>query len=1169
MGKMEYTLKIILVLLILSSINLHGQSLVSNFPDLNHREDQYQIDMSTTSTRYTVAIDEALKYLQEKFEVNFSYLSDLKTMKAVPFRWLQEEDLEFSLDMIFKNSQFTYNKVGEGFYVIFLKDSGLKKPNKSNTIKSITNKRLQLDSRPSVNRIEYLPTNRTIYNFFAGQILDVSGRIIDVEGNPLIGVNVLVKGSDLGTATDFDGNFTLENVDNDAILVVSYIGYKTQEVPVDGNTTLEITLEEDSQTLDEVVVVGYGTQRRRSVTGSVASVPMEDLESKPIVGVDQAINGKVAGVQVNTVSGTPGGGPSIRIRGVSSIGAGSDPLYVIDGFPISNSPDQRSNPLNSIAPSQIVSIEILKDASATAIYGSRGANGVILITTKKGSMGLNVDFNSSIGLQNIRRRGMIPVLNATEFAQFMNDRISDNIRYNQNREPTVDDIPEMYRNPEQYGEGTNWVEEIYRTALMQNHNLNISGGNEKIRTMVSFGFLDQDGTLLETNYNRYNLRINVNANLTDRLSMGFNLAPSLENQKLAATDGDEGRAGPQASAYLVNPIAPLRNEDGSLTSMVSGPGLLAYVNPVLKLQEVDHTLKTGRALFNTFLNFEIIENLNFKSSFNIDWRTLKREQYEPTTVGQAFNVYPPDIAIASLNTSTALNWVNENTLNYNTQIGEDHNINALLGFSLQNETFESESFNAREFPDDEIRTFNAAPTITGSTNISEWSLVSGFARLIYDYRDKYLLTAAMRMDGSSKFGADNRWGSFPSISLGWRISNEGFLEGNSTLTNLMLRAGYGRTGNFSIGNYTHLGRVGTSSYVLNDVEVAGRSINNLGNPNLGWEEVDQVNIGLDASINDRHTFTLEYYRKITNNMLLSIETPYTSGFQSAQVNRGEVTNHGVEFSYNTTVIQKGDFTWDLGLNVSHNSNKVTRLASPIFAPVATAQHITEEGYPIGQFYGYNVLGIFDTQEEIDNAPLHPSAIPGSYRYEDVNGDGQIDPITDFTRIGDPYPDFTWGLNNSINLKSWDLNIAFTGSQGGQKIQNGYQDFHNLDGVFNVHTDALNRWRSPENPGDGLVPRAISRVIHRYNHSKWVENSSHIWIRNISIGYSMDENSARFLESGNRLRIYLNILNPWISNTNFQNPEEAYEVQNPLRPGGTRNLNYPISKVYSLGINVNL
>lgn len=1000
----------------------------------------------------------------------------------------------------------------------------------------------------------------------------VQGQVTDqATGETLPGVNITIKGTAIGTASDSEGAYSLNVPSLADTLVFSFIGFTPQTIPIDGRTEIDVALIPEALVGEELVVVGYGTQRREDVTGAVASVPMQDLKSNPVTGIDQAITGKIAGVQINTVSGVPGGGPTVRIRGVGSIGAGNDPLFVVDGFPIPNSPDQRSNPLNSIAPSQIESIQVLKDASATAIYGSRGANGVILITTKRGTPTTQIQVNSSASLQHVRKRGREEVLNAREFAQFMNDRISDNIRFNEGREPTEQDIPEMYRNPEQYGEGTNWSDEILQNdAMMQNHSFSVSGGNETVRSSVTLNLLDQQGTLLETNYRRYNLRANINANLSDRLNVGVSIAPSLEDQKLAPTDGDEGRAGAVGSTFLVNPIAPVRNPDGSLTSMVDGPGLLAYVNPVLKLKKVDHTLRTGRAMVNTFAEYELMEGLNVKSTFSVDWRNLKREQYEPTTVGRAFNIYPPDIAVGSYSTFQALNWLNENTVNYQTDLGLDHSINALIGFSLQKETAESGNFNARDFPDDEIRTFNAAPNISGSTNASEWSVVSTLARVNYDYKNKYLFTGTMRMDGSSRFGSENRWGSFPSFSVGWRISEEKFMDQLQQIDNLLLRVGYGKSGNFNIGNYTHLGLVRPSAYALNSQEVSGRSITNLGNPNLGWEEVDQLNIGLDLRmLEDRFSVSVDYYNKVTANMLLNIETPITSGFSNAQVNRGEVTNEGVELAINSMIMNTSSFSWNADFNISHNSNKVTSLDSRILSPASTAEHITEEGYPIGQFYGFKVIGFFEDQEEINNSPQQDGAIPGGYKFKDVNGDGRIDAVEDFTRIGNPYPDFTWGLTNTLNYKSFDFRILVTGSHGGETLQAAGEDFYNMDGVFNVHKEVINRWRSPDDPGDGKQPRAISTVIHRYMYSPWVEDNSNIWIRNITLGYTFNANQFGFLNSMGNLRVYMNVKNAWISNTNFQNPEAALNANNPLRPGHNRNVNYPISKIFTLGININL
>ncbi|MDZ7690869.1 MAG: SusC/RagA family TonB-linked outer membrane protein [Balneolaceae bacterium] len=777
----------------------------------------------------------------------------------------------------------------------------------------------------------------------------VSGTVTDASsGETLPGVNVLVKGTDTGTSTDAEGSYELTVPSLQDTLVFSFIGYQTTELPINGRTEIDIQLQPQAISGEELVVVGYGTQRRQDVTGSVASVPMENLDSQPVTGLDQAITGKVAGVQVNNYSGTPGAGPTIRIRGVGSIGAGNDPLYVVDGFPIPNSRSQQSNPLNSIAPSQIESIEVLKDASATAIYGSRGANGVILITTKSGTpAGTQIEINSSVGLQSVRERGMVEVLNAREWAQLVNDRTSDLIRWRENREPQPSDIPEMYRNPEQYGEGTDWPSLIHENALMHNQNITIRGGNEAIRSMVSVNFLDQEGTLLETGYKRYNFRVNVNATLSDRLNVGLRLAPSLEKQELGDTDGY--RTGDYAVAYLVNPIADLRDENGNLNPMVDGDGMLAFPNPVLQAKQVNQTLRRGRAIGNAFLEYELIDGLEFNSTINFDWSDSRTEYYKPTTLG-AYRTYPPTEAVGYVYSSNSINWLSENTLNYNADFGRNHSVDAILGFSVQQETTEFTNVEGRGFADDEIRTLGAAPTQSGATNTTEWGLVSTLARVNYDYQDKYLVTATIRRDGSSRFGSENRWGTFPSFSLGWRLSDEEFLSDVNTIDNLMIRAGYGRSGNFNIGNYAHLGVVESTDYALNSQQAAGRSITNMGNPNLGWEEVEQLNVGLDVSLMaNRLNVTVDYYNKVSSNMLLNVETPITSGFSNALVNRGEVTNKGIELAIQSTVLSNTDFNWDLNFNIDHNANTVTELDAPIISPVSTAKHITEEGYPIGQF----------------------------------------------------------------------------------------------------------------------------------------------------------------------------------------------------------------------------
>ena len=786
----------------------------------------------------------------------------------------------------------------------------------------------------------------------------IAGTVTDsVSGEPLPGVNVVIVGTTQGSSTDAAGQYRIADVEPGTYDVqATFVGYAAATAEgvevVDGETTqVDFLLSERAFMLGEVVAVGYGEQRSENVTGSVASVPMEGLESESVTSIDEALTGKIAGVEVNTVTGVPGGGPTVRIRGVGSIGAGNSPLYVVDGFPIPNSSNQRVNPLNSIPPEQIASIEVLKDASATAIYGSRGANGVILVTTKGGTLDTQIEINSSVGLQQVRRRGMVDVLNAQQFAQFQKERLSDQIRYQENREPTPEDIPEMYRNPEEYAEGTDWPSELIQDGVMHNQSVSISGGNETVRARVSANLRDQQGTLLGTGYRRYGLRANVDANLSDRLDVGVNIAPSLENQDLTSTDGPDGRGGVYASAFLVNPIQPTRDAEGELTYIVDGPGVLPFANPVFKAQAVDNTLERVRALANAYVEYEVVDGLDVRSTFNVDWASSNQKSFKPTTVAGGFN-YPPQPAVGLYSDERVINWLNENTINYRNVFGP-HSLDGLVGFTLQEEIYEVGSFNATNYASDEVETFNAASTINGTTNRSSWGLVSALARINYDYDGKYLLSATVRRDGSSRFGADNRWGTFPSFSVGWRISDETFMAGIERVDNVLLRVGYGTSGNFSIGNYQHLGTVTTTDYAIGGALVPGRSITSLGNANLGWEEVDQLNVGLDVGLfGSRLSLAADYYRKVSSSMLLSVETPLTSGFGGTLDNRGEVTNRGIELALDADVVDRPSFGWSASFNIARNVNEVTSLDSPILSPVSTAQHITEEGYPIGMFYGF-------------------------------------------------------------------------------------------------------------------------------------------------------------------------------------------------------------------------
>jgi len=1004
----------------------------------------------------------------------------------------------------------------------------------------------------------------------------ITGVVTDSRNQQTIpGANVLVAGTQTGTTTDENGEYTLEVEPGTYDIRVSFVGYANEieegiQVQANQTRTVNFQLEQAAAALDEVVVVGYGEQERRNVTGSVGSVDMSKVESQPITGLEQTLTSEVAGVRVSRTTGVPGGGADVEVRGLSSIGAGNDPLYVVDGFAIPQTSGQRTNPLNIIPPQQIKSIEVLKDASATSIYGSRGANGVILIETKEGTAETRVQVSSSVSYQDVRRRGMVDVLNAEEFAQFRKERQTDLFQFVLGRAPEPEEIPEDFRNPEELGTGTDWTEQVVEDAVSHNQSISVSGGNEDINAILTADITNQGGTIIGTDFNRYSFRSSINASISERLRVGLKLSPTLSDQELVNTDGVRGRGGVYGSTYIANPIVPVRDEEGELIPMIGGPGVLPFPNPVQQATKIKTTREENSVIANSFVEFEIIQGLNLRSTFGLLRTNETEERYVPSTVGDTF-IPPPTVPEASDAEITSTNWSSETTLTYNETLGA-HSFELLAGTTIQEDVTDISIFNATDFPDDQVREFGAAQTVDGVTAQQEWSLLSGFGRLIYDYDDKYLLTLSNRADGSSRFGENNRWGVFPSGSAGWRLSDESFMSGVDWLDNLLIRVGYGLTGNFRIGNFSQFGQVTRTDYVSGQERVAGRSVTGLGNPDLTWETVEQLNVGADISLLDeKYRISAEYYRNVSSDMLLSVRTPITSGFRQSLTNRGEVTNRGIELSLNTQLVETDDLSWNVNVNFSRNINKVTELDDQILSTSGAPKHVTREGSPVGMFYGFRVEGFYESEEEIDQHIPNGEAIPGAWRMRDVNDDGQIQPFDDFVQIGNPYPSFETGINTSVRYKNFDFSLSATGSYGGEKIQAGREDFWNMDGVFNVSAEVKDRWRSPENPGDGELPRAISTVTHRWAKSTWVEDASTLWIRNVNLGYTLNSSNAEYINSlGIRnMRVYASVNNLWISNTNFQNPDENLFPNDPLRPSTTRNLNHPISRSFTVGTNVSL
>ncbi|MGV3504028.1 MAG: TonB-dependent receptor [Adhaeribacter sp.] len=1013
----------------------------------------------------------------------------------------------------------------------------------------------------------------------------VSGLVKSVHGDPLPGVTVLVKGTTIGTTTAADGRFSLEVPDNTATLVFSFIGFTTQEQAINSRTAIQVTLQEDSQSLKEVVVVGYGTQQRSSITSSVASVSTKSIETQPLAGLDQALAGQAAGVQAAQRTGSPGGGVTVRVRGTGSIGAGNEPLYVVDGFPMEGGFNRDMSPLSTLNPNDIESIQVLKDASSAAIYGSRGSNGVVIITTKRGKAGKpRVQLSTYQGLQQVANK--IDMLNAREYALF-NTEARNNAWVDaggkasdpNSARPDRFKIPPMFQDPASLGEGTDWQEAVFRTAPIRNYELSTSGGSDLTQFLVSGGYFNQQGTVINTGFERYSFRFNLDTKVSDKIKLGVNLSPSYSSTDVLPVDDQVFTGGILASALSLAPTIPVYNPDGSFTTQLGASPLVTGVvdNPVAIAHKIKGRNATFRTLGTVFGEYGFAPGLTFKTSFGADYSDARTSFYHPSDLGRDAATAPV-IPIARAANSRSYVLLNENTLTFD-RVFDDHHLTALLGFTNQQAYWESASLSATNFPNDLVMTLNAGQVTAGGTSAAEWSLLSYLGRVNYSFKSKYLFTATIRRDGSSRFGAANKWGTFPSASLGWNLAQEEFLKNAGPVSDLKLRASYGLAGNNAIGDYSHIGLLSSSRYVLG--AGAGQLVNGLqpasiSNQHLGWEVMDQADLGLDLGLfKNRLLLTVDYYNKNTSDLLLSVPVPSSTGFTSALQNIGKVNNKGWEFALGTRNLVN-TLTWNTDFNISFNKNEVLALGpagdpiisrSPSFSPNT---HITQIGSPVGSFYGYEVIGVYRDQADVDNSPAVRGAggsKPGDLKYRDVNGDKQITGA-DVTIIGDNHPDFTYGLTNTFGYKNFDLSVLIDGAQGFELLNGGRRNIGLVSGSYS-RRDVLNRWQSPENPGDGRTPRA--NVVPTggnvtYVSSLLVEDASFLRIRNLNLRYRLPQ-KVLDLARAQQASLSLSVQNAFTFTKYLgYNPEQSFQGTNPLTPGVDFN-GYPVARTFTLGVNV--
>lgn len=1043
------------------------------------------------------------------------------------------------------------------------------------------------------------------------KVFNIKGLITDENNEPLIGATVLVKGTNNGASTDLEGEFSLNNIKEGDGLIISYVGYHSKNITVKNKELLKIQLIPSANNLDEVVVVGYGVQRKRDVTTSISSIKGDELADMPANSLEQALVGRMPGVQVTQGTGMPGGGTSIKVRGTGTVTAGSNPLYVIDGVPQSDlsgdATGTQINPLGGIDMNDVESIEVLKDASAAAIYGSRGANGVVIITTKQGSSGKpKVNYSGFVGWQ--QRAKKINMLGAYDFARLLYDAhnnayldlceskgIAGSINdtnaqrlSNMGAKPGTTNVTYLipdeimpYINGESGLIDTDWQDEIFRNGITTKHSLSVNGGSNGVDYFISGNYAKENGIVIGTGQETFGGRANINVKY-NKVRFGVNTSIAHMLYDIVPTEDRFSKETVVASALAAAPIFPVYNEDGSYNfeNYNWSHKQQAVLNPVAIANEREDRMKRNKVMGKAYFNWEIIPDLNFKTEFSTTWNSFRREIYRPSILPSSTNKVPPSNPEGTVRTKDNLSWTWENTLSYNKRINNVHNLSAVIGQSLQKETLDASRITGNGYPNDLVHTLNASTVATSWDSSTEtWTLASVFARAQYNYDNRYLLSASIRTDGSSRFGPDNRWGYFPSVSAGWYLSEEKFLKDQTWLDALKIRASYGVSGNFSIGNYEYYSLLAQDGYVLGSGDgnlVAGLYPSSFANPDLGWEKTSMTNIGFELGLFNMLRLEVDLYNSNTSDMLLDVPVPYISGFSTALQNRGKVNNKGVEITLSTRN-KWGDFQWNNSLNFALNRNKVKDLGGVneiVTINNSVLYYVTRVGESIGNYYTLVTDGIFMNEEELRiAADRNDSRIAyvagakvGDFKYVDQNGDGVI---TDDDKVitGNYAPKFTYGYSTQMNYKWFDLNVSLQGTYG-NKVANILKRYiDNMEGSINCMTDALDRFIDVDNPGNGKVVQANRSATGKNGTiSTWhIEDGSYLRIRDITFGVTLPKKWINKIGMEN-VRFYFTAFNPFtFTKYSGYNPEVSNN-SNPLTPGvdyGT----YPVAKSYVFGLNV--
>lgn len=1016
--------------------------------------------------------------------------------------------------------------------------------------------------------------------------ITVTGKVTDEANSGIPGVNVIVKGTTKGVMTDVNGNYKIVVTDSKSVLVFSAIGYAQQEITVGNQSAININLKPDNKYLDEIVVIGYGTQKKSDLTGSVSSIKTDQLLERPATSLNQALSGRMAGVQVSTNSGRPGGRTTVRVRGFSSINSSNNPLYVVDGVMLpQGTMNQFSSAIDYLNPNDIVSVEVLKDASSTAIYGARGANGVILVTTKKGKSGEgSVTYNADFSV-NVAGPNKPKVLNAKQYMAVEDLAWANMAKYdpagwaagrwaylNPKLRRTDPRVFDASGNPLY---DTDWFEESTQNKLSQNHQLGFSGGNDRTQYSFSLGYRDDQGLIKTTYLKRYSGRFTIDDQIKKWLKVGGTLAYNNQTENLSDVND-------AVSRQIVEdfPFLPVKYADGTYANNRDYPFAEGTMSSVHRLMGRKYILNTQTTTGSVYSNITLMKGLEMKTILGANIMTQENNQSQTRTlnIGGQGN--------ASVTNQTETFWSLENFLTYTKDFNENHSINALLGISWQQTDFFNIGASVNGFATDYFGFNNlgaGAVNPTVGSGASKFAFNSYFGRVNYTFKNKYLATVTARADGSSKFGENYKFAIFPSGALAWRVSEEDFLKGNATISNLKVRTSYGLTGNSEIPAYSSLSLLSSNySAVYNDGRVSGTGISRLANPDLKWEKTAQTDFGIELGLwGGRVNIEADYYYRLTTDMLLDAPVPQTSGYATIRRNVGSMENRGFEFSVNSTNIKSKDFQWNTQFNISFNRNKVLTLATPsdifnVGGPNFTnPTNIIRIGESVGSFWGLTRLGVWGTAEAEEAAKWTSyrnglTILPGDIKYKDFNGDRAI---TDADRsiIGNSNPDFWGAISNSFKYKSFDLTLEMQFNYGNQVMLMNLHPSEDRQALANSYTSVLNAW-TPTNQNTMIAEIRDTRAGYVTNvDSWWIKDGSFLRGRNLMLGYTVPSNVASKLNLS-RLRVYATAQNFFllVKDPIVGDPEVTPTNQGSGNSAFSQGMiwhNYPKPTIYMLGLQV--